>query len=101
MFEGLSLPERGPVNICRRLQEDFCECSYLFAKDGRMSIRKGWDVFLANNNLKVGMGVVMAFKMVSDVLTIYFEILDRSKMDDGLPVCLSRILLSVVHRSKD
>jgi hypothetical protein len=36
-----------------------------------MTIRSGWDVFIDNNGLDVGMNVVMAFKMLLGVLGMF------------------------------
>ena len=71
MFQGLALPRTGTVNIHMMLQQDYCQCSYSIAKDGRMTIRSGWDVFIENNGLNIGMNVVMAFQMLSGVLGMF------------------------------
>lgn len=76
MFEKHTLPDNGPVKICMWLQEDFCEGSYSFVKDGNMVIRDGWDLFVEKNDLKVWMTLVMVSKLVSGVLTIFVKILN-------------------------
>ena len=79
MFEGLALARTGTVNIHMNLRQDFCQCSYSIAKDGRMTIRSGWDVFIVNNGLNVGMTVVMAFKMLPGVLHMFLNILEYNE----------------------
>ena len=81
MFEGLALARTGTVNVHMNLQapQEFCLCSYSIAKDGRMTIRSGWDVFIESNGLNVGMTVVMAFKMLPGVLHMFLNILDYNE----------------------
>ena len=71
MFQGLALPRTGTVNVQMMLQQDYCQCPYSIATDGRMTIRNGWDVFIENNGLNIGMNVFMAFQMLSRVLAMF------------------------------
>jgi hypothetical protein len=41
-----------------------------------MTIRNGWNVFVENNGLNVGMTVVMAFRMLQGVLHMFVHNLE-------------------------
>jgi hypothetical protein len=76
VFQDVVLPRTGTVNIHKNLEQEFCQCSYSIPKDGRMTIRNGWNVFVENNGLNVGMTVVMAFRMLQGVLHMFVHNLE-------------------------